>query len=70
MGQLGVQRLHLGKVLNHSDQSVTAIYDRYEYAKEKRVAWEAWEAWEAELLAIAAGKDKDSNVVPLRRTEG
>ncbi len=32
----------IGKILNHSEQSVTAIYDRYSYDKEKQMALEAW----------------------------
>jgi integrase len=42
MGALGVQRLVIAKVLNHTDQSVTAIYDRHSYDEEKRHAWEKW----------------------------
>ena len=32
----------VGKILNHTDQSVTAIYDRYSYDKEKQTALTAW----------------------------
>jgi integrase len=32
----------VGKILNHTDQSVTAIYDRYSYDQEKQAALTAW----------------------------
>ena len=67
MGRLEIPQFNIGKVLNHSDQSITRIYNQHQYDQQKR---QALEVWEAELLAIAAGKDKDSNVVPMRRTEG
>jgi integrase len=42
MASLGSGRFVIGKVLNHSDRSVTAIYDRHEYLGEKRRALETW----------------------------
>lgn len=46
MAGLGIDRTVLGKVLNHKglagDDTVTAIYDRYDYLKEKRIALEKW----------------------------
>lgn len=42
MSELGILRLIVQKVLNHSDGSVTSVYDLYEYASEKREALEAW----------------------------
>jgi integrase len=44
MASIGVQRLVLAKVLNHTDSAVTAIYDRYGYDAEKRDALERWAA--------------------------
>jgi integrase len=46
---LGYPRLIVQKVLNHSDTSVTSIYDRYNYDKEKREALTKW----AEMLLAA-----------------
>jgi integrase len=46
MGEAGVDRFHIAHVLNHrsvTHSTVTAIYDRYRYDKEKRLALEAWE---------------------------
>lgn len=49
MGRLGVARFTIGRVLNHSDRSVTGIYDRHSYLDEKRQALEAWGDYLAEL---------------------
>jgi integrase len=62
MAALGISRFMIGKVLNHIDQSVTGIYDRYAYDDEKR---HALEAWAARLEEIVTGKPAVSNVVPL-----
>ncbi|MBF0358849.1 MAG: tyrosine-type recombinase/integrase [Magnetococcales bacterium] len=53
MTALGVSRLVVSKILNHVDRSVTAIYDRHSYDKEKR---EALDAWAKKLNEIVAGK--------------
>src|SRR5262249_28868371 len=42
MAQLGISRLVIAKVLNHTETSVTAIYDRYGYDSEKRKALDLW----------------------------
>ena len=42
MTSMGVSRLTVGHILNHSDRSVTAVYDRYSYDPEKRAALELW----------------------------
>ncbi len=45
MGEAGVDRFHIAHVLNHrsvTHKTVTAIYDRYRYDKEKRAALERW----------------------------
>lgn len=42
LAQMKVPRVVIGKLLNHTDPSVTAIYDRYEYMDEMREALEAW----------------------------
>lgn len=41
------------KVLNHTDQRVTAIYDRYSYDREKR---QALESWARKLESIITGE--------------
>jgi integrase len=66
MTALGIQRLHVGKVLNHSEGGdITAVYDRYSYWDEKQ---RALAAWEAELRSIIDGKP--SKVVPIARASG
>jgi integrase len=42
MTSSGVSRLVVGKVLNHVESGVTAVYDRHSYDAEKRTALEAW----------------------------
>jgi integrase len=43
LASLGVPRLVVSKLLNHVDDSVTAIYERHRYDKEKRAALLRWE---------------------------
>ena len=42
MASAGVPRLVIGKVLNHAEQGVTAVYDRHSYDAEKREALDIW----------------------------
>lgn len=42
MAQMGVSEFEIGKVLNHTNESVTAIYNRHQYDSEKRRALEKW----------------------------
>src|SRR5262245_50023686 len=45
MGEAAVDRFHIAHVLNHrsmTHSTVTAIYDRYRYDKEKRAALQKW----------------------------
>ena len=54
MAKMGVDRTVLGKILNHKglagDSHVTAIYDRYSYAEEKREVLEDWSLFLEKLL--------------------
>jgi len=50
MASIGINRLVISKVLNHVEQSVTSIYDRYSYDKEKREALELWSNFLEETL--------------------
>ena len=43
MASLGVTRFTISKLLNHSDSSVTATYDRHSYDQEKQAALVLWE---------------------------
>ncbi len=62
MASLGINRLVIAKILNHVENSVTAIYDRHSYDKEKR---HALVAWAAHLEGILSGKPRVDNVVEL-----
>lgn len=55
MASLGIPSFIFAKVINHTDRSVTAIYDRYSYDKEKRAALEKWE----DRLDIILNADKN-----------
>lgn len=44
ISELGFNRLIQDKVTNHIDNSVSGIYDRHDYMKEKQQALEAWQA--------------------------
>ena len=67
MTELGTPRLTVEKLLNHSDKSVTAIYDRYDYAQEKR---RALERWAERLSQIVTGAKPAGNVVPIHDAAG
>jgi integrase len=63
MTKLGVPRLHVEKILNHSTGDIAEIYDRHDYAAEKRVALERWAV---HLKATIEGRE--DTVVPLKRS--
>lgn len=42
MASIGTQRLVIAQILNHTDSSVTAVYDRHGYDAEKQVALARW----------------------------
>jgi len=48
---MGVNRTTLGRILNHTDHSTTAIYDRYSYEPELRAALENWSTQLDKILA-------------------
>jgi integrase len=62
MTALGVPRLHVEKILNHTIDDVAEIYDRHDYTVEKRAGLEKWGAALERLL-----KSGTSNVVTLHR---
>jgi integrase len=51
MTSTGTPRVVVQKILNHVETGVTAVYDRYSYDNEKRVALDAWGRQVAEILA-------------------
>jgi hypothetical protein len=42
----------IAKILNHTETEITAVYDRYDYDKEKR---RALDLWANRLQTIVAG---------------
>ena len=66
LGEAGVDRFHIAHVLNHrsvTHSTVTAIYDRYRYDKEKRAALEKW----AEVLSRIVEVKQAPTTAPARR---
>ena len=57
MGKLGSDRFVRGRILNHSDQSVTGVYDLYEYLPEKREALQHWADHLEQLVTGTAAAD-------------
>lgn len=53
MASMGTSRLTIGKILNHVEPGVTAVYDRHGYDQEKR---KALNAWGRKLESIITGK--------------
>jgi integrase len=62
MTALGISRLVVSKILNHAERSVTAIYDRHSYDKEKQLALETWSN---KLLEIIFAEHTTTNNVIL-----
>jgi integrase len=44
LATLGVDRFTIARVLNHTDRSITAVYDVYAYGPQKRAALDQWAA--------------------------
>jgi integrase len=60
MTGMGIPRLVVGKILNHVEPGVTAVYDRHSYDREKR---EALERWAAHLEAVVTAAVSVAEVV-------
>jgi integrase len=55
MASAGVDRLVIGKLLNHTDGTVTGVYERHSYDMEKAAAFAQWEARLLQLVGSNAG---------------
>jgi integrase len=65
MTSLRVPRLHVEKVLNHTTGDIAEVYDRHDYAPEKR---RALDTWAAELRKIVTSEKADkAPAAPKRR---
>jgi len=62
----GVDRLVLKRILNHADREVTAVCDRYEYDKEKKVAMRAWDR-ELKQILTSQKRTESKKVLPVKR---
>lgn len=65
MTGLGVSRLVVGKILNHVETGVTAIYDRHSYDSDKVDAFTRWDQAIAAILSdrtFASSRDSDTVV--------
>jgi hypothetical protein len=51
MTSTGTPRVVVQKILNHVETGVTAVYDRYSYDNEKRIALDGWGRQVAIILA-------------------
>jgi integrase len=61
MAKIGVSQFVIARVLNHTDSSVTSVYNRYEYLAEKRHALEAWGSYLENRIAPPG-----ANVITMR----
>jgi len=50
MTGIGISRLVVGKILNHAERDVTAVYDRHSYDADKRDALLRWDLRLQEIL--------------------
>lgn len=67
MTGMGVSRLVVGKILNHVEAGVTAVYDRHSYDREKR---EALDAWAARLFEVVAASAQSASTTGAEASDG
>ena len=63
MTSMGIDRLVVGKILNHAEKGVTSTYDRHSYDREKRRALDVWGRRLKQILE----ENDDGKVVELKR---
>jgi integrase len=62
MASIAIQRIVISKILNHVEQGVTKVYDRFSCDRPKR---EALLKWDRELARIVSGQPEPQKVVSL-----
>ena len=70
MAELGFQPHVVKGVLNHisgAQGGLVGVYQRFEYADERK---RALEAWGSRVVALASGQDQASNVVQIESEVG
>ena len=66
MTSMGISRLTVAKILNHTESGVTAVYDRHSYDAEKQQALEAWGRKLRQIVEEKEASNRESdNVVAL-----
>jgi len=50
MTGIGIERLVVSKILNHVERSITAVYDRHSYNRERESAMFKWDKRLAESV--------------------
>lgn len=65
MAAQGIQRLVVSKIINHVEQGVTKVYERYSYDQEKRAALDSWGSFIQKILA----DDRLSSSIGVLRSE-
>jgi integrase len=68
LARLGVDRIVIGKLLNHTERGVTAVYDRHSYDREKRRALDLWAA-RLQVIVSAEDGEKPSRGRPRSKVE-
>jgi integrase len=63
MTAIGIQRLTVSKILNHSEGGVTKVYDRHSYDKEKRAALLKWDR---RIGGLISSEPSRARVIELR----
>jgi len=63
MASAGVSRLVIGKVLNHAEPGITAVYDRHSYDAEKQRGLTVW--GETLFGVIRGDRNRNQNVIQL-----
>ena len=69
MTRSGIQRLTVKKILNHSDREITAVYDRYEYDKEKQTAMGSWDRELKQILTKQKKKTPNKIITNQKKEE-
>jgi integrase len=67
MAQHGVTRFVVERVLAHTDKSITAVYDQYEYLPEKKAALETLDRVLTAILTPNAAQPASAPVLPFAR---
>jgi hypothetical protein len=66
MAAMGIPRFIVGRVLNHAEPGVTAVYDRHSYDAEKKDALDKWAAklirMVSDLQAVGKSQARRSTV--------